>query len=71
MQIMYNDPLVGSEQEADTHGTVSLVVPALNEPRDIVWVFEQIPPCVDEVILVDGGSTDATVPMAQPTGSAS
>ncbi|KAB1980777.1 glycosyltransferase family 2 protein [Streptomyces triticiradicis] len=62
---MYNDPIIGSEQEADTHGTVSLVDPALNEARNIAWIFEQIPACVDEVILVDGGSTDATVPMAQ------
>jgi glycosyltransferase involved in cell wall biosynthesis len=45
--------------------TVSLVVPALNEARNIPWVFEQIPACVDEVILVDGDSSDATVPMAR------
>ena len=50
---------------ASTDLTVSLVVPALNEARNIAWVFEQIPTCVDEVILVDGDSTDATVPMAQ------
>ena len=43
---------------------VSLVVPARNEARNIPWVFEQIPDCVDEVILVDGDSVDATVPMA-------
>ncbi|MEV5437076.1 glycosyltransferase family 2 protein [Streptomyces sp. NPDC052682] len=44
--------------------TVSLVVPARNEARNIPWVFEQIPDCVDEVILVDGDSSDATVHMA-------
>jgi glycosyltransferase involved in cell wall biosynthesis len=43
---------------------VSLVVPALNEARNIPWVFEQIPDCIDEVILVDGDSTDATLSMA-------
>ncbi|WP_225320639.1 glycosyltransferase family 2 protein [Streptomyces luteolifulvus] len=48
-----------------TSPTVSLVVPARNEARNIPWVFEQIPACVDEVILVDGDSTDATIPMAQ------
>ncbi|MER7772746.1 glycosyltransferase family 2 protein [Kitasatospora sp. NPDC096140] len=47
-----------------TH-TVSLVIPAHNEARNIPWVFEQIPRCVDEVILVDGASSDATVPMAR------
>ncbi|GAB2960440.1 hypothetical protein GCM10023080_020630 [Streptomyces pseudoechinosporeus] len=45
--------------------TVSLVVPARNEALNIPWVFEQIPDCVDEVILVDGDSRDATVHMAQ------
>ncbi|GGK84672.1 glycosyltransferase family 2 protein [Streptomyces flaveus] len=45
--------------------TVSLVVPARNEAPNIPWVFEQIPDCVDEVILVDGDSRDATVHMAQ------
>ncbi|MER5470785.1 glycosyltransferase family 2 protein [Streptomyces sp. NPDC002935] len=63
--IMYNDPIISDEREAGAHATVSLVIPALNEARNIAWVFEQIPACVDEVILVDGDSTDATVPMAQ------
>ncbi|MFJ9665085.1 glycosyltransferase family 2 protein [Streptomyces sp. NPDC101219] len=45
--------------------TVSLVVPARNEARNIPWVFEQIPDCVDEVILVDGASSDATVQVAR------
>ncbi len=44
--------------------TVSLVIPAHNEARNIPWVFEQIPRCVDEVILVDGDSDDATLRMA-------
>jgi len=48
-----------------TRHTVSLVVPAQNEARNIPWVFEQIPRCVDEVILVDGSSRDATVAMAR------
>ncbi|MFI1519917.1 glycosyltransferase family 2 protein [Kitasatospora cineracea] len=48
-----------------TRHTVSLVVPARDEARNIPWVFEQIPSCVDEVILVDGASRDATVAMAR------
>jgi hypothetical protein len=44
--------------------TVSLVVPAHNEARNIPWVFEQIPRCVDEVLLIDGDSSDATRRMA-------
>ncbi|GAA2748163.1 MULTISPECIES: glycosyltransferase family 2 protein [Kitasatospora] len=45
--------------------SVSLVVPARDEARNIPWVFEQIPRCVDEVILVDGSSSDATVAVAR------
>ncbi|GAA5016772.1 hypothetical protein GCM10025734_66760 [Kitasatospora paranensis] len=48
-----------------TRHTVSLVIPAFNEARNIPWVFEQIPRCVDEVILVDGASSDATVAVAR------
>jgi glycosyltransferase involved in cell wall biosynthesis len=57
-------PMRRAEDKAQRRTTVSLVVPARNEARNIPWVFEQIPDCVDEVILVDGDSTDATVPMA-------
>jgi len=44
--------------------TVSLVIPAKNEAASIRWVLEQVPDCVDEIILVDGHSTDATIAMA-------
>jgi glycosyltransferase involved in cell wall biosynthesis len=43
---------------------VSLVLPAKNEARNLAWVLEQIPDVVDEVILVDGDSVDATLTMA-------
>lgn len=41
--------------------SVSLVIPVRNEARNIAWVLEQITDDVDEIILVDGGSTDATL----------
>src|SRR4051812_4658869 len=41
--------------------TVSLVIPVKNEARNIGWVLEQVADEVDEVILVDGNSTDATL----------
>jgi hypothetical protein len=44
---------------------VSVVIPTLNEERNITWVLERIPPLVDEIILVDGRSTDLTVGIAQ------
>jgi glycosyltransferase involved in cell wall biosynthesis len=41
--------------------TVSLVIPVRNEARNIGWVLEQVADEVNEVILVDGNSTDATL----------
>src|SRR5882724_8629080 len=40
---------------------VSVVIPTLNEERNIAWVLERLPGCVDEVIIVDGRSTDDTI----------
>ncbi|MEV6342416.1 glycosyltransferase family 2 protein [Actinoplanes sp. NPDC051851] len=48
----------------DPEPTVSVVVPALNEARNLPHVFERLPR-VDEVVLVDGGSTDDTVAVAR------
>lgn len=45
--------------------TVSLVIPSKNEARNLGWVLEQVPDCVDEVVLVDGESVDATRKMAR------
>ena len=44
---------------------VSVVVPALNEERNLEHVLPKIPPTVYEVILVDGFSTDGTVVRAK------
>ncbi|MGY1635536.1 glycosyltransferase family 2 protein [Geodermatophilus sp. SYSU D00742] len=46
---------------------VSLVIPTKNEAANIAWVLEQVPECVDEIILVDGRSTDATLVTALST----
>jgi glycosyltransferase involved in cell wall biosynthesis len=45
--------------------TITVVVPALNEERNIAWVLERIPAYVDEILLVDGHSTDDTVGVAR------
>jgi glycosyltransferase involved in cell wall biosynthesis len=45
--------------------SVSLVIPVRNEARNIASVLEQIADDVDEIILVDGNSTDVTVITAQ------
>jgi glycosyltransferase involved in cell wall biosynthesis len=45
--------------------SISVIVPALNEARNLPAVLPLIPPAVDEVILVDGLSTDNTVEVAR------
>jgi len=48
-----------------TGASISVVIPAKNEARNIAWVLERIPPFVDEVIVVDGLSTDGTLEVAK------
>jgi len=43
------------------HVGVSCVIPAMNEARNIGWVLERLPDLIDEVVLIDGDSTDDTV----------
>ena len=45
--------------------TVSVVIPAMNEADNLPHVLPYIPKWVDEVILVDGNSIDATVDVAR------
>lgn len=45
--------------------TISVVIPTRNEARNIAWVLERMEPIVDELIIVDGLSTDGTVEIAR------
>lgn len=45
--------------------TVSLVIPTLNEERNLSYVLARVPEWVSEVIVVDGLSTDGTVALAR------
>lgn len=45
--------------------SVSVVIPAKDEARNLEHVFGTIPEWVDEIVLVDGKSTDGTVAVAQ------
>lgn len=45
--------------------TVSVVIPAMNEAKNLGFVLPLLPEDVDEVILVDGKSVDGTVDVAR------
>jgi len=45
--------------------TLSVVIPARNEAKNIPFVLERLPVGVSEVILVDGNSVDDTIAVAQ------
>ena len=47
-----------------TRPTVSVVIPALNEADNLPYVLPKIPSWVDEVVVVDGHSTDSTLKAA-------
>jgi glycosyltransferase involved in cell wall biosynthesis len=44
---------------------ISVVIPALNEAENLRFVLPKIPDYVDEVLVVDGQSTDGTVDVAR------
>ena len=52
-------------QTFDDPPKVSVVVPALNEARNLPHVFAKLPADIHELILVDGGSIDQTVLVAR------
>lgn len=61
--------IIRDEASAPSHHqagyTVSVVIPAKNEAGNIAWVLERMPLSVDEVIVVDGNSTDQTIQVAR------
>lgn len=59
------EPVAATGADGSARPMVSMVVPARNEAANIGWVLRNVPECVDEVVLVDGESTDATLAIAR------
>jgi glycosyltransferase involved in cell wall biosynthesis len=55
----------GTEKIRVPEPTVSVVIPAKNEARNLPHVLPALPEGLDQVILVDGGSTDGTADVAR------
>jgi hypothetical protein len=49
---------------------ITVVIPAKNEARNIGWVVERLPSFIDELVIVDGRSTDRTSDPARAPRSA-
>ena len=68
---VYGLPGPGNQEPAQQPMTdepwpkVSVVIPTLNEARNLPHVFEKLPPTLHEVIIVDGHSMDDTVAVAR------
>ncbi len=51
--------------QAESSVRVSVVIPTLNEAKNLPHVLPRIPSWVHEVVLIDGGSTDGTAEVAK------
>jgi hypothetical protein len=58
-------PYVGPDRRRERSAKVSVVVPAMNEERNIGHVLSRLPDDLFEVILVDGNSHDGTIEAAR------
>jgi glycosyltransferase involved in cell wall biosynthesis len=47
--------------------TISVIIPAKNEEKNIAHVLRELPGTVNEVVLIDGASTDRTIEVAVQT----
>lgn len=52
-------------QQTEGRPTVSVVIPTLNEAENLPHVLPHVPAWVDEVLIVDGRSTDDTIEVAK------
>jgi glycosyltransferase involved in cell wall biosynthesis len=61
----WGEPMTHQSVNSTPSPRVSVIIPALNEARNLPYVLARMPPDVYEVILVDGDSTDGTVRVAR------
>src|SRR5690349_9299975 len=52
-------------QQQQQHPSISVVIPALNEAKNLYHVLPHIPSTVSEIVLVDGHSHDDTITVAR------
>jgi glycosyltransferase involved in cell wall biosynthesis len=57
--------LNGDDKGETKRVRVSVIIPTLNEADNLRFVMSALPSVVDEVLIVDGGSTDGTVDEAR------
>lgn len=49
--------------------SITVIIPCLDEEKGLAQILSLMPPFVDQVIVVDNGSTDATATVAQQFGA--
>jgi glycosyltransferase involved in cell wall biosynthesis len=45
--------------------SVSVIIPMRNEAKNLPWLFGRMPEGVDEIVIVDGGSSDDSIAVAK------
>ncbi|MYV26321.1 glycosyltransferase [Rhodococcus sp. DSM 6344] len=68
MSVDTTDRIQISEQEhapASQRPSVTVVVPAMNEAKNLPYVAERMPDGIDEIVFVDGHSVDDSVDVAK------
>jgi hypothetical protein len=61
----HTTPYTGPDRRASRKTKISVVVPAMNEAKNIGHVLRELPEGLHEVILVDGNSQDETIAAAR------